>query len=172
MAFEAPTDNFNPDGFRFPAPGDYHVQLTHVDEDGGKQGEMICDFEVLAGTTPNQEGKSHREYFQKTMKAFQRIHTLAVALGMVTVDELKKLKAANKSPVYDFPAAVGKQLCMGLVDDVYEGKHRTKCNFQMFAVADEKVATWPKNSAMLAKAGIVLPERPGAAEVGNALKGL
>ncbi len=167
MAFEAPTDEFNDDGFNEPAPGDFHMQLVAVDEDGGNKGEMICDFEVLAGSTPNQESKVHREYFQKTMKAFQRIHQLAVALGMITVDQIKELKAAGKSPTYDFPAAVGKQLCMGVIDDVYEGKHRNKCNFQMYRVDDEKVTSWPKNAAMLAKGGYVVkaPATPGGAPI-------
>lgn len=172
MPLEAPIDNFNADGFESAAPGDCHALLSAVDEDGGNHGEMICDFEILASTTPDQEGKSHREYFQKTIKAFQRIHTLAVALGMVTVERLKEHKAAGTNPTYDFPAAVGRQLCIGLSDEEYNGKHRTKVNFNLYAVTDPRVASWPKNAAMLSEAGIVLPKTPAGADVGSALKGL
>ena len=164
MAFEAPIDNgWNPDGFNGPAAGRYHVVVAKVDEDGGEWGEMVVDFEVLAGTTPNQEGLKHREYFQKTIKAMSRIHTLAIALGMITPDELKRCQAEGRSPSYDFEAQKGKHLCIGITDDEYNGKVRQKVNFDLFRIDSAKVANWPKNVGMLKHAGITLPDPKSAA---------
>ena len=171
MAFEAPIDNgWNPDGFNSPAAGRYHVVVAKIDEDGGEKGEMVVDFEVVAGTTPNQEGLKHREYFQKTIKAMSRIHTLAMALGMITPDELKRCQAEGRSPSYDFEAQKGKHLCIGLVDDEYNGKVRQKANYELFHIASQKVANWPKNLGLLAKAGINLPA-PSAAPVSTPANG-
>lgn len=167
MPFECPTDHI-PEQFDSAAPGNFHMQLTSVDEDGGNDGSMICDFEVLAGSVDGQEGKTHREYFTKTLKSLSRVHALAVALGMVTSDQLKAMKSAGQSPVYDFPAQVGKQLCMGLATETNPNnqKQSIKCGFRMFHPADPIVATWPKNAAMLARAGIVLPTPPAAGSLG------
>lgn len=164
MAFEAPLDpGYNPDGFNGPAKGRYHVMLVKCDEDGGEKGEMICDFEVLAGTTQNQDGLKHREYFQKTIKAMGRIHSLAIALGMITADELKAMQARGQSPNYDFESKAdksnGAQLCIGLEEEEYNGKVRVKANFNLFHLTNPKVADWPKNAGMLAKAGISIPAK-------------
>lgn len=164
MAFEAPVETgWNPDGFNGPAAGRYHAVVVKVDEDGGERGEMIVDFEVLAGSTPNQEGLKHREYFQKTIKAMSRIHTLAIALGMITPDELKRCQAEGRAPSYDFEAQKGKHLCIGITDEEYNGKMKQKVNYEMFRIDSQKVANWPKNVGMLKQAGITLPEPKPAA---------
>lgn len=154
MAFEAPVaSDYNPDQFDSPAAGRYHVAVTKADEDGGNKGEMILDFEVLAGSVKDQEGKSHREYFQKTVKAMGRIHQLAIALGMITKERLKELQSRGESPFYDFEAQVNKQCFIDLQDSVYEGKTRVKADFRMYAIDDPKCATWKHNAGMLAKGG-------------------
>lgn len=159
MAFEAPLEQgWNPDKFNGPAAGRYHVVVARVDEDGGERGEMIVDFEVVAGTTPDQEGLKHREYFQKSIKAMGRIHTLAIALGMITSADLKRCQSEGRSPVYDFAGQVGKHLCIGLVDEVYNGTVRQKANYDMHAITSPKVVNWPKNLGMLRAAGINLPQ--------------
>lgn len=172
MPIEAPIESgWNPDGFAGPAKGRYHVQVVNADEDGGTKSEMIIDFEVLAGTTPGQEGLRHREYFQKTVKAMSRIHTLAIALGMVTSDQIKDAQAKGASLTYDFESQVGKQLCISLSEEEYNGKTRCKVNFEMYHVANPKVADWPKNAGMLKSGGYDVPAPaakpagPGAAPI-------
>lgn len=162
MAFEVPVDNFDPDKFDQPAPGRCHMLVDHVDEDGGDKGEMIVDFEVAAHTVPGQEGKKKREYFAKTPKAFGRIHQLAIALGMISSDQLKQLKAQGKSPNYDFPAQIGKQCHIDLQEESYEGKTSLKAGFRIYRIDDPKCAAWPKNAGMLKQAGIIAPPVPAA----------
>ena len=165
MAIETFVDSkYDPDQYDSPAPGRYHVAVVKVDESGGKKGEMIVDFEVLAGTTPNQEGRGHREYFQKTQSAMGRIHGLALALGMVTKDQLNQAKATGANLVYDFEAQVGKQLHLDLQESTYEGKVRVKVDFRMYKIDDPRCASWPRNVGMLAQAGIKLsaPAAPSA----------
>lgn len=155
MALEVGFDeNYDPANFDKPAAGKYHVQIVRVEEEGGSRGEMIVDYEILAGTTADQEGKVHRDYYTKTVKAMSRIHQLAMACGMVTADELREMKKSGKSPVYDFEgAAINKQIFVELFDDEYEGKTRVKCGFGIYHPADPKVAKWPKNAKMLERAG-------------------
>ena len=156
MPFEAPIDEkYDPEkDFNGPAAGRYHVSVVEVDEDGGERGEMIVQYEVLAGSTEGQEGCIHRDYFSKTMKAMGRIHQLAMACKMVTPEQLKELKAKGQSPTYDFRRdAVGKQICVELTDEEYQGKTRVKCGFAIYAVDDKKVAAWPKNAGMLQSGG-------------------
>jgi len=45
-----------------PLGGFYHVAITHWDETFTEKDQIVVDFQVLAGTTPKQEGKVHREY--------------------------------------------------------------------------------------------------------------
>jgi hypothetical protein len=160
MPFEAPTDQWNPDAMADgPLPGQYHVQIVYVDEDGGNRGEMVIDYEVLAGTTAEQEGKRHRDYFSKTPKAMGRIHQLAVACGMVDMDVLRQMKESGKSPLYDFASeAMNKQCCVELTSEEYQGKTRTKCGFGIYRLDDPKVVKWPKHAAMLAKSGVAVPD--------------
>ena len=164
MAFEAPIDsNYDPEkDFNGPDPGNYHVSVVDVDEDGGRNGEMIVKYEVCAGSVAGQEGLIHRDYFSKSMKAMGRIHQLAMAVGMVTADQLNELKKKGQSPTYDFVTdAVGKQLCITLFQEEYpEGskQYKTKCGFGIYAVDDPKVAAWTKNIGMLKAAGVVVPD--------------
>lgn len=168
MAFEAPIQqDYDPEKTMLgPAAGKYHVCIVKVDEDGGKNGEMIVDYEVLAGSTPGQEGLVHRDYFSKKIKAMGRIHQLAMACHMITAQQINDLKEKGQSPSYDFVNdAVGKHIHVDLQDDEYNGKIRVKCGFGIFAVDDPKVASWPKNHGMLKSAGIAV-EAPAGTEGG------
>lgn len=157
MAFEAPIqENYDPEKTMLgPAAGKYHVCITKVDEDGGQNGQMLVDYEVLAGDTPGQEALIHRDYFAKSIKAMGRIHQLAMACKMISIQQINDLKSKGQSPTYDFANdALGKHLHVELTDEEYNGKIRVKCGFMIFAVDDPKVASWPKNHHMLQKAGI------------------
>ena len=175
-------DDFDPESLDRIGPdaGKYHFAVVGVDEEGGKKGEMIIDLEVLAGTTPKQEGRVHREYLTKSIKAMKRFHSLAIALGMVTVEKLKEMKEANERPKYDFPAQIGKQLCAELFEEEYNGKPQIKCGFNFYHVTHPKVEKWPKNAGMLKKIGVTLPDpppeqqsyQPPQANTDNALDGI
>ena len=161
MAFEAPIEEqYDPEKTMLgPEKGKYHVQVVKVDEDGGQKGEMVVEYEVLAGTTPGQEGLVHRDYFAKSIKAMGRIHQLAMACRMITAQQIKDLKEKGQSPTYDFVNdAMNAHLHVELFDDEYNGKTRTKCGFGIFAIDDPKVASWPKNHGMLKSAGIAVAE--------------
>lgn len=158
-------EGWNPDRADPPAPGRYHVAIVALDENGGKRNEMVVDFEVLSGTVEGQSGRVQREYFQKTIKAMGRIHQLALACGMVTVEQLKAWKEAGTPPTYDFEGtAIGRQLMIELTEEEYEGKKRVRCGFSMFRVDDPKCASWPKNAKFLADAGIKVPDAKPAVD--------
>lgn len=153
MAFEVPVDDWDGDVTR-PNSGKYHVSVIRVEEEGGQRGEMLVDYEVLAGTTPKQEGMVHRDYFSKSAKALKRIHKFAIAVGMITADELDAMKERNEYPTYNFEEdAVGRQLCVELAEETYQGRTSVKCGFGMFRVDDPKVDQWPKHQALLSRCG-------------------
>lgn len=192
MPIEAmiPSD-FDPDYQTPDAPlaGKYHTVIIRVEEDGGKQGEMIVDYEVLAGNVKDQEGKVFRDWFHKTAKAMARMHQLAMACGMITSEQLKDMRDRGQSPTYDFEGqAMDKHICLDLYADEYpkgSGIHKTKCGFGIYSIHDPKVAKspWVLNHGYLAKAGITVqksdkptappaPSQKATAAAGSAVDGL
>lgn len=164
MAIEVPLDGMDTDkigGFDKLQPGGFHFVVVAVDEEGGDKGEMIVDFEIVRGTTENQEGKVQREYFSKELNKElprRKIFALAIASGLTTKAELEKLKAAGQSPVLDFNSIVGKQGCFNLERNEYNGKISTRLAWdEIYHPCDKRAAHIPVSVAMLVKAGIVLP---------------
>lgn len=157
MGWEFDANDFDPDtlgGFDNPKPGRYHFQIQKVDENGGSNGEMMVRLEVLAGTTANQEGKTHQEYFSKSPKAAKRALMFAVACGITTIDELKSQKAAGKNPVIHFADAVGRQFCGGLEEEEWLAKDGTKkkgvkLDFRIWALDSPEAADIPMNKGAL-----------------------
>ena len=166
MVWEIPVDTFDPEtltGYDNAAPGSYHVEVVSVDEEAtSKSGsaQMQVDYEVLAGTPEGQEGKPHRDYFARTDKAFKRALIFAVAAGLTTKEELQQLKAAGKNPTIDFTLAVGRQLCIVIEKDEYEGKVRGKVGFGMHHVNAEEAKAIPKNQGKLNELGnpVITPD--------------
>lgn len=163
MALEIPVDDLdteNVGGYDKVAPGSYHMAITHVDENGGRKGEMIVKTEVLRGTTTNQESKEIAHYFanERTPLARRKILALAIAAGLTTKQELDQHKANGTSPTLDFNSIVGKQVCMNLEDNEYEGKHTTRLAWdEIYHPADKRASHIPLSVPHLKKAGIVLP---------------
>ena len=159
MAWEIPSDTFDPeklDGFDNAAPGRYHVEVVSVDDEAtSKSGspQMQVDYEVLAGTPDDQEGKPHRDYFARTDKAFKRALIFAVATGLTTKEELQQLKAAGKNPTIDFTLAVGRQLCVEIEPGEYKGKPKGEIGFGMWHVDAEDAKAIPKNQGKLNELG-------------------
>ena len=137
-----------------PAKGNYHVAITVVDEEGGNSGEMIVDMEILAGTTPQQEGRIWRAYYPPTIAFAKFFHRLAISTGLTTMEEVKKAELEKRGITYEFTKMVGRQLMITLHDEEYNGETRTKmAPFHVWSVIDPKCASWPKNEKMLKKGG-------------------
>lgn len=169
-----------------PMPGKYHTIIIRVEEDGGKKGEMIVDYEVLAGNVKDQEGKVFRDWFHKSAAAMGRIHQLAMACGMITAAQLKDMRDRGQSPTYDFEGqAIDKHVCLDLHAEEYQGQKKTKCGFGIYHISEPRVAKapWVLNHGMLAKAGIAVqktdkpaaptpPSQKADAAAGSAVDGL
>lgn len=165
MAVEVYMDEIETDaigGFDRVAAGSYHMKVVSLDEEGGKKGEMTVDFEVLRGTVANQEGKVHREFFAKTSEktARKKMLSFAIACGLTTKLELDKHKAAGTSPVLDFAGqCVGKQVCMNLEANEYQGKTYIRMAWdEVFHPCDKRANHVPLLAGMLKSGGYVLPE--------------
>ena len=137
-----------------PIAGNYHVSIASVDEEGGNNGEMIVDFEVLAGSTKGMEGRNHRAYYSQTTAFAQYFHRLAVIAGLITAEDLAKKIDAKEAIEYDFTKTVGRQAMITIHEDEYNGKKNLKMSpFHIWSVEDPTCQTWPKNEKLLKKAG-------------------
>lgn len=125
-----------------PLPGRYHVMVQHADDSMEKMDKVIVEFQVLAGTTPGQEGKTATEMFALTDKAIQRLQRLAMCTGL--------LKPGDEDHEIDFAAAEGRQLVIELAERSYEkdGQKKTivALTFNgMWSLNNQAVADVPKN---------------------------
>lgn len=150
------------DGYDKVLAGSYHMRVTHVDENGGNKGEMIVDMEVQAGTTPNMEGRSHREYFsqpkpdqdkEKRANTVKRMLLFAIATGLTTAEEYEATKKGGKRLVLHFKDAVGRHLCTKLEASEYQGKTSFKAGFNLWPIDSPSAAGIPINRGAIAKAG-------------------
>ncbi len=163
MVWEVPTEEIpeNLDGFDFPDAGQYHVQVNTLDEDAVSQGgspQMAVEYEILSGNPAGQEGKTQRDYFAKSAKAIKRALMFAVAAGLITKDEITAAREAKKNLAIDYTAAVGRQLCIEIIKEEYEGKTRNKVQFGIWHLDDPAAKDIPKNAAMLAQLGDAAPD--------------
>lgn len=156
MAIEAYLDDFDPNAtFDSPCAGQYHCCIVKVQEGGGKRGEMIVDYEILAGKPADQTGKVFRDYFHVTAKAMGRIHQLAIASQLVTVDQLNDMKSRGVAPSYDFDGLNGKnrQVMLDLYEEEYQGKTKVKCGFGIYRPDDPKCEKWVKDMGLFEAGG-------------------
>jgi hypothetical protein len=165
MVIEYNYDDFDPDkiGGQFDtvAPGRYHVMVAALAEEGGyDNASMVVDFDILAGTTPNQEGKQHREYIDRTSKpGTSKAMSFYCAVGITTVAELKKLIEEKRNPAFDPMLAVGRQLCIEIQKEEWtdkksgEPKSANKIGFRYFGIDSPKAAGIPISQAAAAKSG-------------------
>lgn len=155
-------DDWDPDqvegGGGGVAPGKYHFQVQDAVEDGGRNGELLLKCEVLAGTDATQIGHVHFEYITRPTPGckkgvWSKVLQIAMALGLYTADELKKLKASGRAPVIHWDHAAGRQFCGKVSEEMYEGKPQRKLNFDIWAVDSPKAAGIPLNKGMLLRSG-------------------
>lgn len=130
-----------------PAPGKYHVALKHVDESlqGKNDSTIVCEFEVLHGTVPGQEKKTHTEYFSISEKALVRLTRLAICLGLMQPGDDKDIR---------FKDALGGQLVIELEQHEYEKEGQKKSGSRitfmgMWPIDHADVRDVPKNKDAL-----------------------
>lgn len=163
MAFTVDTDDLGALSDP-PAPGEYHIAFTEVDEEGGNSGEMVVEMEVLAGTIEGMEGRTHRMYYPHTTNFSKFIHRLALVSGLVTQEQLEAAKKEGAGIEYDFSKIVGRQAMIRLHEDEYQGSKRLKmAPFHIWSVEDPTCARWPKHEKMLKKAGYTV-DKPAKSE--------
>lgn len=128
-------------------PGTYHVIVKDVDEDSDEAQEkqqIRIDFELLNGTVPGQTGKTHRDYFSRKGKGFERVKALAMTLGLLRPGERKQVS---------FKDAIGRQLIVCWETHEYQGKKNVQIPWAGFwSVDDPSQAGIPMDKEMLAAA--------------------
>lgn len=164
MSFEIPLDEVDTKqvgGFEKVSPGFYHAYITDVEEQGGKKGEMVVYFQILRGTTPGQEGISHREQFSREPKQtpIKKVLALAIACGLTTRDELDRMKDEGRRPELEFTQCIGRQVCLHLEPSTgtdgksYFGMHWD----EVWHPFDKRASKIPLDASWLASGGYVLP---------------
>lgn len=129
-----------------PLPGRYHVIVKEVDESMEKVDKIIIEFEVLAGTTPGQEGRVVTEYFAITEKAISRLTRLALVLGL--------LKPGEEDRDVAFSESVGRDLVIEVEPNEYTNKDGKEVKtvrvtyLGFWSTGNEAVADVPKYSAV------------------------
>lgn len=163
MGFEVPLDDVETDsvgGFDYVRSGQYHAEVTEYTEEGGKKGEDIVKIEILRGTTPKQEGKECKLYFKRDFDkwSLRKIIALALATDVITKKQLDEHKLNKTSPTFDFSNIVGKQICLAIEENEYEGKVTSRLAWDnLWHPADGRAARIPLNMGKIEKAGIKLP---------------
>lgn len=153
------------------APGSYIFACTNLTMKTETTGDMDLELEVLSGTDPTQVGKKHHEYVKHITddlaveaKAVRRriFREIAYALGCTSKDALKA--ATDKRSVkIDFSKALGA-FCAGiLVDDEYNGKHKSTffkkgTKGAIFPLDDPRAAGIPKPGETVPPPADVPPE--------------
>lgn len=163
MPWEIDANDFDPANidraYEPPEPGRYYVQVTGVDDDAvSKSGspQMVVDYLILSGTTPDQSGREYRDYFSRAATAVNRVLLFALAAKVTSMADLEAAKKTGKNPVLDFNQAVGRNLCIELDREEYpegSGKWRTKCSFGIYAADSPKAKGIPLDASAEAKAG-------------------
>lgn len=127
-----------------PLPGRYHAIVKEVDESMEKVDKIIIEFEVLAGTTPGQEGRVVTEYFAVTEKAISRLTRLALVLGLLNPGEEERDVA--------FSDAIGRDLVIEVEPNEYTNKEGKEVKtvrvtyLGFWSTGNEAVADVPKYS--------------------------
>ena len=131
-------------GFQRPLPGRYHVVVKHVDESFEKFDKIVVDFEVLAGTVPDQQGRELPEFFACTDKAIPRLQRLALCVGL--------LQPGQPEADVEFTDAVGRDLVIEVEENNYKTKEGKEVNsvrvgyLGMWSTANEAVKGVPKGT--------------------------
>jgi hypothetical protein len=124
-------------GYQRPLPGRYHAVVKHVDESFEKFDKLIIDFEVLAGTVPDMQGRELSEFFAVTDKAIPRLQRLALCLGL--------LQPGEPDRDVEFADGVGRDLVIEIEENNYE-----KDGKKISGVRVGYLGMWSTNNAAVA----------------------
>lgn len=165
MAIDLDLTNDDPTktGFDPVAPGKAHAQMVKWTDYGSKNGDHVGEFEVVAHQDPDQVGKVHTEYFSQKSTVVWKLRTLAIALGLTTVDALSRAKEAGQSVPLEFADGVNRQLFVTFSNHEYNGKTSTRIEGGMFHLTDPKAKGHPRNVGMLKRSGVPLDSIPAPA---------
>lgn len=149
-------------GFDYPKAGQYHVAIEVVDESREKSDAMRVLFHVLAGTVPNQAGKSFFERFGDPNEshkdggkfARKRLAKLGLATGLIRPESLGQKVAVNWQDL------VGRQCVVAVKEYSREGTNSSGekqaysgaevDGLHLYGVRDAAVKDVPKDAEMLA----------------------
>jgi len=182
VMLDAKTANSEDDfsGRSRPEPGRYHVIVNHADEKPSKKNStpgLEVEFQVLAGTVPNQAGKTIPLFLVyiggddgKTKTCIDRVTRLAICTGVIRPGEAKEP---------DWGEAIGRELVIAVEAQEYTDnngqiKTGTQVAFMGFwSLGNEQVKDVPRDNdspgmRALAKAGG--PVNRPAAGSGNGAK--
>ncbi len=166
-------DNF--EGSDNPLPGWYHVVVQDCEETilvsgqektkGEEYPVVKVDVEILAGKPAEQEGKKDDEaLFLEGKDEGKAVGMFAVAVGLVTVKQLKAAQQSGEDIDIDWSEAIGRQLCMELIPDKKQADKGypgcVRCNCRYYAVDDPAVKDIPKNLSELPPTASPPPTAP------------
>jgi hypothetical protein len=162
--WEVPLDDVDPErigGMPIVAPGEFHTQVNAWWDAEPKTGKTVADVEVLAGTTPGQEGKGQWIFFDdpnepglaqnaRLARIGERLR-FAVACGLVTKEEIKEAKEKKQRLALNMQLAVGRHLIIRVTKN---DKTKTKTKVDGFwNLHDPEAPKCPMNLGMLEKQG-------------------
>ncbi len=169
MAFEMYLEDVDTDeigGKDRIAAGKYHFLVESVDEEGGKNGAMRVEFQVLDGTTPGQKTRMFAMDFKKEVDKWsqKKLAAFAIATRLRTKEQIEQIKAERKGDAVEWSDAVGRSVCMEIAADEsgqYAGM--PKLNFDSIWRPDDKRASQiPLNAPALQRDGLKMPENRNA----------
>lgn len=149
-------------GWENPLPGRYHVKVEEVDDTFRDADSLVVVFDILAGTTPGQEGKQFKEFIGVQGKAAKRSLRFARAIDLIQSADL------GKPARIDFKRAEGRQLVVDVEPHKYtnrKGKDvdTVRVEFMGFhSVFSQAVESVPKD-----KDALKLVKRPAGAVDGR-----
>lgn len=160
MAFEMNYDDFDPDevgGKDTVQPGEYHMLVESVDEEG-EGGAMVIELQVLRGTTAGQETKlftlrlkkDYGKWHQRKLAAF------AIAARLRTAKQIKENKEQRRSDPIDWSQAVGRSICMKL-EKSDDGKWINLAWDSIWMPEDKRAGQIPLHPATVQREKIALP---------------
>lgn len=139
-----------------PIEGGYHAVINEWDQTMREKSQVVVGFQILAGTTPKQEGKVQKLYIAMTtnkgkdnMSNFEAgIRRVLVAAGVISLN----------APIQgDYTSVVvGRQVKLVIEKDEYEDERGQKKT--SYRIADWGSAIYPLNDPAV----VHIPTHPGA----------
>lgn len=155
------------DGMDNVAPGKAHVHMQKFHEYGSKTGDHMADFEVVAHDNPAEVGKMHREYFPQKSSVAWKLRSLAIGLGLTTMDDCQKAKEEGRPLEIEYQDGVGRQMFVTFTESEYNGKKSVRIEGNMWPLTSDKCKGHPRNAGMLKRSGVALDKIPAAAAATN-----